>query len=129
VVLLEFCGILHLELIISEEMTMKNRSPVAVVLLTLVTFGIYGIYWEVSTKMEMVKRGADIPTAWLIIVPIANLWWIYKYCLGVEKVTEEKMSGVLALVLMLVLSVIGMAIIQDAFNKVGESTAPVPAQA
>lgn len=106
---------------------MKNRSPLAVVLLTLVTFGIYGIYWEVSTKMEMVKKGADIPTAWLIIIPVANLWWAYKYCMGVEKVTEGKMSGVMALVLMLVLSVIGMAIIQDAFNKVGESTAPVQA--
>jgi hypothetical protein len=122
------CGILGLELTISEEKTMKNRSPIAVVLLTIVTLGLYAIYWEVSTKMEMVKRGADIPTAWLIIVPIANLWWAYKYCMGVEKVTEGKMNGVMALVLMLVLSVVGMAIIQDAFNKVGESTAPVPAQ-
>ena len=103
---------------------MKNRSPIAVVLLTIVTFGFYGIYWEVSTKQEMVNKGADIPTAWLLIVPIANLWWAYKYCLGVEKVTQQKMSAVMALVLMLVLGVIGMAIIQDTFNKVGE-----PAQA
>ena len=109
---------------------MRNRSPIAVVLLTLVTLGIYGIYWEVSTKIEMTKRGAEIPTAWLIIIPIANLWWIYKYCLGVEKVTDGKMSAVLALVLMLVLSVISMAIIQDSFNKVGssDSTPPQPAQ-
>ena len=103
---------------------MKNRSPIAVVLLTIVTFGIYGLYWEVSTKQEMVNKGADIPTAWLLIVPVANLWWAYKYCLGVEKVTQQKMSAVMALVLMLVLGVIGMAIIQDTFNKVGE-----PAQA
>lgn len=102
---------------------MKNRSPLAVVLLTIVTFGIYGIYWEVSTKVEMVAKGADIPTAWLIIIPIANLYWVYKYCMGVEKVSNGKMSGVMALVLMLVLGVVGMAIIQDTFNKLGDSTA------
>ena len=102
---------------------MKNRSPLAVVLLTIVTFGIYGIYWEVSTKVEMVEKGADIPTAWLIIIPIANLYWAYKYCMGVEKVSNGKMSGVMALVLMLVLGVVGMAIIQDTFNKLGDSTA------
>ena len=102
---------------------MKNRSLVAVVLLTLITFGIYGIVWEVKTKGEMVRLGADIPTALLIIVPIANLWWAYKYCMGVEKVTDGKMSGVMALVLILMLSVIGMAIIQDAFNKVSSPQA------
>lgn len=102
---------------------MKNRSPLAVVLLTLVTFGIYGIYWQVSTKIEMVEKGADIPTAWLIIIPVANLYWAYKYCMGVEKVSNGKMSGVMALVLMLVLGVVGMAIIQDTFNKLGDSTA------
>jgi Domain of unknown function (DUF4234) len=106
---------------------MQKRNPIAVVLLTLVTFGIYGIYWEVVTKGEMVKKGADIPTAWLIIVPIANLWWAYKYCMGVEKVTNGKMSGVLALVLMLVLSYVGIGIIQDAFNKIEEVAAQPPA--
>jgi len=107
---------------------MTKRSPIAVILLTLFTFGIYGIYWEVVTKGEMVRKGADIPTAWLIIIPIANLWWAYKYCMGVEKVTNGKMSGVLALVLMLVLSIVGLGIIQDSFNKVDEGTASaVPA--
>jgi hypothetical protein len=100
---------------------MVQRSPIVALLLTLVTFGLYGIYWQVSTKIEMTKLGADIPTSWLLIVPLANLWWAYKYCMGVEKVTNGKMSGVMALVLMLVLGVIGMAIIQDSFNKVGQS--------
>lgn len=122
------CGILCVEVKLIEGKENENRSPLAVVLLTLVTFGFYGLYWEVSTKIEMVNKGADIPTAWLIIIPIANIWWLYKYCMGVEKVTEGKMSGVMALVLMFVLSVIGMAIIQDSFNKVGDSTA-APAQA
>jgi predicted ATP-grasp superfamily ATP-dependent carboligase len=46
--------------------------------------------------------------------------------MGVEKVTNGKMSGVLALVLMLVLGLVGMAIIQDAFNNVEDTGAAAP---
>lgn len=96
---------------------MKHRSPIAVFLLPFVTFGIYAIYWEVKTKGEMNALGAEIPTAWLIIVPFVNIWWMWKYCEGVEKVTAGKLSGVLSFVLLLLLGTIGAAIIQDSFNN------------
>ncbi len=60
----------------------KNRNIVAVYLLTIFTLGIYGIYWQVQTKEEIKGLGADIPTAWLLIVPIANIYWLYKYAEG-----------------------------------------------
>lgn len=104
---------------------MTQRSPVTVALLTLITFGIYGIYWEVTTKGEMVAQGADIPTAWLIIVPFANIYWLWKWSAGVEKVTNTQLSGVLAFVLMYLAGPIGAAIIQDSFNK---SAGGAPAQ-
>lgn len=104
---------------------MQNRSPVAVFFYTLITFGIYGLYWMVKTKGEMNERGASIPTAWLIIVPFVNIWWMWKYSEGVGIVTNEKLSGVLTFILLWLIGVIGMAIIQDAFNKV-EGTAPAP---
>lgn len=97
---------------------MKKRNPIAVFFLPLITLGIYGIVWYVKTKEEMVSLGAEIPTAWLLIVPLANIWWIWKYSLGVEKVTNEKMSAALALVLLLLLGIIGMAVIQNTFNKI-----------
>lgn len=109
---------------------MKHRNPIAVILLSLITFGIYGLYWEVKTKGEMNARGAAIPTAWLIIIPFVNIWWLWKYSEGVEKVTNGKMSTVIAFVLLFVLGYIGAGVIQDSFNKVsgGEvatSAAPV----
>ena len=103
---------------------MKNRSIAAVLLLPLVTFGIYSIYWQVSTKQEMNARGANIPTAWLLIVPFVNIWWLWKHSEAVEQVTAGKMQGVLAFVLQWFLGIIGQAIIQDSFNKVTD-TAPV----
>lgn len=52
---------------------MEKRSPIGVFVLSLVTLGIYGIYWLVKTKGELNQRGASIPTAWLIIVPFVNI--------------------------------------------------------
>ncbi|MCX6727246.1 MAG: DUF4234 domain-containing protein [Candidatus Saccharibacteria bacterium] len=107
---------------------MKNRSPIAVALLPIVTFGIYQIFWYVDTKEEMNAHGADIPTAWLLIVPLANIYWVWKYCGGVEKVTNAKYSQVLAFILLYLIGSIGAAIIQDAFNKAG-APAMAPAAA
>jgi hypothetical protein len=101
---------------------MTKRSVVAVILLTIVTFGIYALVWMVKTKGEMVKLGAEIPTAWLLIVPIASIYWSWKFAGGVEHVTRGKQSQVMAFILMFVLGVIGMAIIQSELNKV-EGTA------
>src|SRR5690348_10833822 len=96
---------------------MKQRNPIAVALLPFITFGIYGIYWEVKTKGEMNTLGANIPTAWLLIVPIVNIWWIWKYSEGVDHVTGGKLQSVLAFILLWLLGPIGAAIIQDSFNK------------
>jgi hypothetical protein len=96
---------------------MQQRSPAAVFFLSLITFGIYALVWHVKTKGELNRLGANIPTAWLIIVPLANLYWIWKYCEGVEQVSHGQISAVLALILMLLLSIVGLAILQSEFNK------------
>ena len=113
---------------------MQKRSPAAVLLLPFVTLGIYSVYWEVKTKGEMNRLGADIPTAWLIIIPIANIWWMWKYCQGVEKVTGSKLNALLVFVGFMLIGFIMSAIVQDSFNNVGAgvsmaSAAPVPAAA
>lgn len=96
---------------------MQKRSVAAVIILTIITLGIYGIVWFVKTKNEMVQNGADIPTAWLIIVPIASIYWMWKWAGGVEHVTRGKFSQAVAFILVFLLGLIGMAIIQDSLNK------------
>lgn len=98
---------------------MKQRSPAAVFFLSLITFGIYSIVWQVKTKGELNRLGASIPTAWLLIVPLANLYWVWKYAEGVEQVSGGRISAVLTLILLLLLSIVGMAILQSEFNKLG----------
>ena len=98
---------------------LTRRSPIAVFLLSVVTGGIYSWYWQVKTKGELNRSGADhIPTAWIWLIPcVGTIWWLWKYAKGFEQVTG-KYSAALAFVLLFLLGAIGMAIIQDAYNDV-----------
>lgn len=102
---------------------MKRRSPVAVLLLPFVTFGIYSFVWQILTKIEMNKSGAKIPTAWLYIIPFVNIWWLWKYSEGVEEYTNGKTSKVVAFILLFLLGFIGQAIVQASFNEVTPTVA------
>ncbi len=60
-------------------MAILRRDIVSFIILGLVTFGIFWLYWMVKTKTFLNSLGADIPTAWLLIIPIANFYWLWKY--------------------------------------------------
>ncbi len=103
---------------------MKNRVIWKAIALSVITFGIYGIVWQVKVKGEMNELGAEIPTAWWLIVPIGNIWWIWKYSEGVEIVTKEKYPAGLAFILLSLTNIVGQAILQTEFNKIA-TVAPV----
>ncbi len=105
---------------------MNRRSVASVIILTLITFGIYAIVWFVKSKDEMVKQGADIPTAWLMLVPIASIYWMWKWAGGVEHVTKGKSAQAINFILVFLLGLIGMAIIQSTFNKEIDEGAQLP---
>jgi hypothetical protein len=96
---------------------MQKRSPIAVVLLTIVTFGIYALVWHVKTKREMNARGADIPPSWLLLVPLVNFYWLWKWAEGVEVVTRRAMSSAAAFVLIVLTGFIGQGIVQAKLNQ------------
>ena len=97
---------------------MTRRSPISVVLLPIITLGIYYLVWYVTTKNEMNAKGANIPTAWLLIIPIANWFWMWEFSKGVEVVTNKAMGAGSAFVLLLFLGTIGGAIVQSNLNTV-----------
>ena len=105
---------------------MTKRSAAAVIILTLITFGIYGLVWTVKTKREMVALGANIPTSWCLIFLPTAIWYQWKFAGGVEHVTRGKQSQVLSFILMFLLGVIGMAIIQAELNKVEGTAGQLP---
>ena len=53
---------------------MKIRSPIKVFLLSIVTLGIYDLYWLVKTRADLNKETTKhVPTIWLIIIPFIVL--------------------------------------------------------
>jgi uncharacterized membrane protein HdeD (DUF308 family) len=146
---------------------MKKRNPYFVAIMSLITLGIYQIYWLVVTKNEMVRRGAKIPTIFLVFAPLLGLllvavlqivvrfaiagnndnslktitnvvsvligivallalipfgvYWFYKYCKGVEHVTEGQTSLELSFWMGLAAWLLGVqfiwsGVIQNRFN-------------
>ncbi len=97
---------------------MTKKNPFVVFILSFVTLGIYAIVWYVKAGREMRVRGAQVPTAWLMIIPIISIYWFWKWCAAVGKVSRGSMPGLVAAILLLFLGPIGMAIVQAQFNKV-----------
>ncbi len=91
-----------------------ERSPVAVVLLSFVTFGIYFIFWLATTRGEVKALGADVPTTWLFIVPFVSVWWIWKFSEGTAQVSNG--SAAVNFILLFLVGPIGAAVIQSELN-------------
>jgi ABC-type transport system involved in cytochrome c biogenesis permease subunit len=98
-------------------MAIKRRNIFLVYLFTIITFGLYGLYWLVKTKEEMKEMGAEIPTAWLLIIPIANIFWMYKYCEGFALKVKRDNNTILWFILYILVGIVMPAIVQSELNK------------
>jgi len=52
---------------------MQKREIWKVILFGFITFGIYDIYWLITTRREMVQKGETIPSVWLVFAPLLGL--------------------------------------------------------
>jgi hypothetical protein len=105
---------------------MTRRSVVTVIVLSLLTFGIYALIWQVQTKNELNRvYAAGIPTAWLLLVPfIGPLYVMWKWSEGAEKATGT--SGIAVFLLMLAVPIVGIPVMVGKFNQ---ATQPASATA
>ena len=103
-------------LIIGVKM-IKYRNIFLVYLFSIITLGIYAIYWAISTKDEINSLGAKIPTAWLLIIPIANLYWVYKYCEGFSEKVKKDKSNLLWFIVSILVGIVMPVIVQSELNK------------
>jgi hypothetical protein len=94
----------------------KKRNIILVYLFIFITLGIYQIYWLVKTKGELNELGAEIPTAWLVIIPFVNIYWLYKYAVGFAKVNGDD-HALIWFIVFLFLNIAMPAIVQIELNK------------
>jgi hypothetical protein len=103
--------------------TLQQRNVVLIYLLGIFTLGIYFIYWYVQTKREINENfNASIPTCWLLIIPIANIYWMYKYAEAFSLYVIRDDNKVLWALLFIFVGIIVPALVQIELNKyVGKS--------
>lgn len=104
-----------------EKRKLEERDVVVYIILTIITLGFFGIYWFVVTKRDIKSRGGDIPTCWLLIIPIANIYLFYKYSRAAEKVLKKKGDWIVYFIFCFIFgSVITMALVQDELNQMAQ---------
>ncbi|HEV2412575.1 MAG TPA: DUF4234 domain-containing protein [Candidatus Saccharimonadales bacterium] len=160
---------------------MKHRNPIAVLIFSIITLGIYDLFWLAKTK-KVLNRETRVhtPTLFLLFIPYiviaiaiivaiviavhsglhpqpnitcnnlqpgqvcsattssnpgasiaifiililgslliipVTFWWFYKYSEAVNEYTRGEVTTVLCFILLWLLRFVGMAILQDKFNK------------
>jgi magnesium-transporting ATPase (P-type) len=109
----------------------KRRNLLLMVLLMLVTLGIYGIYWYYQTSEELIRATGDKssnPLIWtllLFIPPIHVLsFWFYAQAFG--RFSNEKTPTWLIFLLFAFLPFIAWIPVQLELNEAAGNSAIVP---
>lgn len=95
----------------------QKRDLGMMIILFIVTFGLYFFYWAVKTKNELNAMGGEIPTALLMIIPFANFYFWYRYAQAFCKYVTRSNDELAYFALLAFVPFVGMFIVQDKLNK------------
>ena len=104
----------------------QKRNIATAIILTIVTCGIYGIYWFIKLTDEMNRlTGNEKDTSGgaafllsIVTCGIYSVYWAYRMGEKRDRLAEQNASSaVLYLVLSLILTIAVYALAQDAINK------------
>ena len=98
--------------------SIPKRNIVLVYILGIVTFGIYFLYWMYKTKHEMNDMGAQIPTSILIFIPIANIYWLYRYSEAFSEYVKRDDNSPLWFIVFFFIGPVMPAIVQSELNRI-----------
>lgn len=111
----------------------KQRNVALCIILSLVTCGIYGIYWFVclteDTKTAANVEGTSGIVAYLLSIITCNiygLYWAYKQGEKIDIAKQNRNmpssnSGVLYLILCLIFPIVAWALMQNELNHLAEN--------
>ena len=108
----------------SGESSIRRRHLPKQALMTVLTLGIYAVYWFYVTSKEMVEHGElnGRPGLWtiLLVVPIVNFYsfWNHGKALGVVTDRKYRFSSILAL--WIIFPPAGLWITQRELNRLAE---------
>ena len=98
----------------------KERSIVKVYILGIITCGIYFLYWFWKSKNDINELGGNIPPAWMLLIPIADIYWLYRYAENFSEVIKKDDNAILWFLLFYIVRLITPAIVQSELNKIAQ---------
>jgi len=96
----------------------EERSIIKIYILGIITCGIYFIYWFWKSKNDINELGGDIPPAWMYLIPIVDIYWLYRYAENFSKVIKKDDNAILWFLLFWFVTIITPAIVQSELNKI-----------
>lgn len=102
-------------------MAVKNRNPVFVIVLSIITLGVYAIYWFYQTRKELYeitkKDGNALVDLLICVIPFAYLWIMWKYSEDAAIASKGTQSGPVLFLLWLVVFPVAQYLVQTEINK------------
>ncbi len=109
-------------------MAVKERNPWFVVIVSIITFYIYGLYWFYKTRKELNELTGNKTSPWLwtigLFIPFVNLYVIWKYCEDVEAVSKKAYDKLLLFLAWIVFVPIAQFVTQGELNKLANPAKP-----
>ena len=110
----------------------KRRSLLLMMLWTVLTLGIYCVYWYYQTSEEIIRGSGDkgSPLLWtvLALIPPLHVLSFWFYSQGFGRLTHEKNPSWLIFLLLVFLPFIAWLPIQVELNALADAApAPTPA--
>lgn len=100
---------------------MKKRSIGKMLLLEIVTLGIYRLYWFIKTRAEMKSvADVDIPTPWIFLLPVFGYVAGISLLIATSSSTSPNPFGILIFYALLFASFIVMALWLWKYSKAVE---------
>lgn len=102
---------------------MKKRSILAMILLTIITLGIYGLYWYISFQVQLKKETGDGFGGWghffmsLITFGIYSIYWNYAAGKRLAKLGAEDHSIIYLILALIGFSWLNALLMQHQANK------------
>jgi len=99
----------------------KERNPILVILFTMITCGIYALYWYYATSKELNEKGALETSAGMMLlymfIPILNFVAMWKYAKAIEALSKGEKGAGMLFVIALVFAPAFFYMAQSELNK------------
>lgn len=102
-----------------------TRNPLFVFTASLLSLGLYTVYWHFQMRHEIRSFGGEVPSPWIQFVPVVNLWFFYRFIDAAVQSLPRMQHSWLHVVFHVVFPWFSAGLVQHRVNEYYEQAVPV----